>query len=168
MLLTHIRLFFCIDEIFIGNYYLCDNGYANTEGFLTPYRSVRYHLKEWGPENSIPQNAEELFNMRHSKARNVIERAFGIMKMRWGILRSASYYPIEVQIRIITACFLLHNFIRSEMENDPIEQIFNEVGADTVDEENHVEIEYIDNVESSAAWNFQRDFIANTMWNARL
>ncbi|KAL0400320.1 UNVERIFIED_CONTAM: hypothetical protein Sradi_2375300 [Sesamum radiatum] len=29
-----------------GNYYLCDNGYGNVEGFLTPYRGVRYHLKE--------------------------------------------------------------------------------------------------------------------------
>ncbi|KAL8480228.1 hypothetical protein ACS0TY_026957 [Phlomoides rotata] len=31
----------------IGNYYLCDNGYPNCEGFLTPYKGVRYHLSEW-------------------------------------------------------------------------------------------------------------------------
>ncbi|KAL2240875.1 UNVERIFIED_CONTAM: hypothetical protein Sindi_0728700 [Sesamum indicum] len=30
-----------------GNYYLCDNGYVYAEGFLTPYRGVRYHLREW-------------------------------------------------------------------------------------------------------------------------
>ncbi|KAL0396244.1 UNVERIFIED_CONTAM: hypothetical protein Scaly_0072800 [Sesamum calycinum] len=30
-----------------GKYYLFDNGYSNVEGFLTPYRGVRYHLKEW-------------------------------------------------------------------------------------------------------------------------
>ncbi|KAL8521243.1 hypothetical protein ACS0TY_011689 [Phlomoides rotata] len=30
-----------------GNYYLCDNGYPNCEGFLTPYKGVRYHLSEW-------------------------------------------------------------------------------------------------------------------------
>ncbi|KAL8456423.1 hypothetical protein ACS0TY_034580 [Phlomoides rotata] len=30
-----------------GNYYLCDNGYPNCEGFLTPYKGVRYHLNEW-------------------------------------------------------------------------------------------------------------------------
>ncbi|KAL0314935.1 UNVERIFIED_CONTAM: hypothetical protein Sangu_2337900 [Sesamum angustifolium] len=29
-----------------GNYYLCDNGYTNADGFLTPYRGVRYHLNE--------------------------------------------------------------------------------------------------------------------------
>ncbi|KAL8497843.1 hypothetical protein ACS0TY_021259 [Phlomoides rotata] len=30
-----------------GNYYLADNGYPNCEGFLTPYKGVRYHLSEW-------------------------------------------------------------------------------------------------------------------------
>ncbi|KAK4409521.1 hypothetical protein Sango_0025100 [Sesamum angolense] len=27
-----------------GNYYLVDSGYNNHEGFLSPYRGVRYHL----------------------------------------------------------------------------------------------------------------------------
>ncbi|XP_057807933.1 uncharacterized protein LOC131022463 [Salvia miltiorrhiza] len=80
----------------MGNYYLADNGYANCEGFLTPFKGVRYHLKEWGPLAARPQNKEELFNLRHSKARNVIERTFGILKMRWGILRSNTFYPINI------------------------------------------------------------------------
>ncbi|XP_057774824.1 uncharacterized protein LOC130993805 [Salvia miltiorrhiza] len=107
-----------------GFYYLCDNGYANSEGFLTPFKGVRYHLKEWGPNSGRPQNKEELFNLRHSKARNVIERAFGILKMRWGILRSTTFYPIKIQNRLIMAAFLINNFIRSEMAIDPIEQQF--------------------------------------------
>ena len=106
-----------------GNYYLCDNGYANSEGFLTPYKGFRYHFKEWGPATERPQNAAESFNMRHTRARNVIERAFAVLKMRWGILRSASFYPIKVQIRMIMACFLLHNYIRSVMSVDPIEAL---------------------------------------------
>ncbi|CAI8596855.1 unnamed protein product [Vicia faba] len=28
-----------------GYYYLCDDAYMNREGFLTPYRGQRYHLK---------------------------------------------------------------------------------------------------------------------------
>ncbi|XP_047953066.1 putative nuclease HARBI1 [Salvia hispanica] len=102
-------------------YYLCDNAYANSEGFLTPYKGVRYHLKEWGPNAHVPQNLEEIFNMRHTKAHNVIERAFAVLKMRWGILRSPSFYPLQVQVRLITCCFILHNFIRREMDDDPIE-----------------------------------------------
>ncbi|KAL1544645.1 hypothetical protein AAHA92_21467 [Salvia divinorum] len=42
-----------------GTYFLCDNGYANCEGFLTPYKNVRYHLKEWGVGTQRPQNALE-------------------------------------------------------------------------------------------------------------
>ncbi|KAL1567733.1 protein ANTAGONIST OF LIKE HETEROCHROMATIN PROTEIN 1-like [Salvia divinorum] len=106
-----------------GNYFLCDNGYANSEGFLTPYKGVRYHLKEWGVGAQRPQNAHELFNLRHTKARNIIERAFDVLKMRWGVLRSATFYPIRIQIRMIMACFLLHNFIRMEMPIDPLDRV---------------------------------------------
>lgn len=31
-----------------GHYYLGDGGYALSKCVLTPYRGVRYHLKEWG------------------------------------------------------------------------------------------------------------------------
>ncbi|KAL0405424.1 UNVERIFIED_CONTAM: hypothetical protein Slati_3856300 [Sesamum latifolium] len=56
------------------NYYLCDNGYSNAEGFLTPYRGVRYHLREWDRGAGGPQNCKEYFNLKHSSARNVIEQ----------------------------------------------------------------------------------------------
>ncbi|XP_057766724.1 uncharacterized protein LOC130987124 [Salvia miltiorrhiza] len=146
-----------------GNYYLCDNGYANSEGFLTPYKGVRYHLKEWGPTNARPQNKEEIFNLKHSKARNVIERAFGVMKMRWGVLRSTTFYPIKIQNRLIMACFLINNFIRSEMAVDPIEQQYDLLNGEVqaiADGE-----ELVDTVESSPEWNAARDNIAQGMWN---
>ncbi|KAH6763061.1 hypothetical protein C2S52_020494 [Perilla frutescens var. hirtella] len=147
-----------------GHYYLCDNGYANSEGFLTPYKGVRYHLKEWGPTNARPQNKEELFNLKHSKAQNVIERAFGIMKMRWGILRSTTYYPIKIQNKLMMCCFLLNNLIRSQMNIDSIEQHFdilvNDEGA--LGENGD---EFVDTVESSPEWNATRDHIADGMWN---
>ncbi|KAL8528287.1 hypothetical protein ACS0TY_005914 [Phlomoides rotata] len=41
-----------------GNYYLCDNGYPNCEGFLTLYKGVRYHLSEWN--NRRPQNFQAI------------------------------------------------------------------------------------------------------------
>lgn len=50
------------------------------------------------------------------------ERVFVVVKLRWGILRSASYYPIRTHIRLILCYILLHNFIREEMSVDPIEQ----------------------------------------------
>ena len=41
-------------------------------GLITPYRGVRYHLKEYGRRG--PENEKELFNLRHASLRNEIER----------------------------------------------------------------------------------------------
>ncbi|EOY03040.1 Uncharacterized protein TCM_017450 [Theobroma cacao] len=65
-----------------GFFYLRDVGDTNGEEFLTPYRGQRYHLNEWR-QNRTPRSKEELFNYKHSGARNVIERCFGFLKMRW-------------------------------------------------------------------------------------
>ncbi|PPE01605.1 hypothetical protein GOBAR_DD01392 [Gossypium barbadense] len=101
-------------------YYLVDAGYTNCDGFLAPFRGQRYHLNEWchGYQPSSPQ---EFFNMKHASARNVIERCFGLLKLRWGIFRSPLFYPVMVHNRMIIACCLLHNFIRTHMSIDPIE-----------------------------------------------
>lgn len=147
-----------------GNYYLCDNGYTNGEGFLAPYRGVRYHLRDWGEGTFVPQNKEEFFNMKHSRARNVIERSFGLLKGRWGILRSASFYPIKVQNRIILACCLIHNFIRDAMTIDPLENEIPESGGHPLEDSIDV-VESIDVIESSQQWTSWRDNLALSMFN---
>ncbi|PPD67499.1 hypothetical protein GOBAR_DD35629 [Gossypium barbadense] len=76
-----------------GYYYLVDAGYTNCEGFLAPFRGQRYHLNEWH-QGYQPSSPQEFFNMKHASAHNVIERCFGLLKLRWGILRSPSFYPI--------------------------------------------------------------------------
>ena len=75
-----------------------DAGYTNGPGFLSPFRSTRYHLKEWVSSQQQPQNEKELYNLRHSRARNVVERAFGLLKKKWAILRSCSFFDIEDQV----------------------------------------------------------------------
>ncbi|MED6133416.1 hypothetical protein PIB30_116666 [Stylosanthes scabra] len=118
-----------------GNYYLVDAGYTNGPGFLAPYRGTRYHLKEWGHGARAPQTYQEYFNRKHSSARNVIERCFGLLKKRWAILRSPSFYPIKTQSQIIIACCLLQNFIRLTMDVDPEEDTtFLESFVPTADE----------------------------------
>ncbi|KAL8478451.1 hypothetical protein ACS0TY_030372 [Phlomoides rotata] len=42
--------------------------------------------------------------------------SFGILKARWGILRSNSYYPIKTLNRFILGWCMLHNFIRANMD----------------------------------------------------
>jgi hypothetical protein len=65
-----------------------------------------------------PANKEELFNLRHASARNVIERIFGVMKRRFHILVNPPEYSMDIQARIPPALCALHNFIR---HSDPTE-----------------------------------------------
>ncbi|KAG5010861.1 hypothetical protein JHK87_019376 [Glycine soja] len=75
-----------------------------------------YVLPGW--ERSVG-DSQELFNFHHASARNAVERSFGILKeKRWNILRTPSSFDIKTQIRIINACFVLHNLIRDEKQID--------------------------------------------------
>ncbi|CAA0833609.1 Unknown protein [Striga hermonthica] len=149
-----------------GNYYLCDGGYTNGPGFLAPFRGVRYHLHEFGEGPRAPRNPRELFNLRHARARNMIERAFGVLKMRWAVLRSKTFFDIVTQNRVILACCLLQNFIRSTMNNDPME------GDDVVFEmESNMEEpipppnDYVEVVEPTNEWTTWRETLAISMFN---
>jgi hypothetical protein len=88
-----------------------DAGYANTTQLLAPYRGTRYHLQEQGRTNQKPRNYKDLFNLRHAQLRNHIERAIGILKKRFSILRIGSHYPVNQQVDISVVCCVVHNFI---------------------------------------------------------
>ncbi|XP_052490834.1 protein ALP1-like [Gossypium raimondii] len=88
-----------------GCYYLVDAGYTNCEGFLAPFRGQRYHLNEWH-QGYQPSSPEEFFNMKHASARNVIERCFGLLKLRWGILMSPLFYPTSISFVVLSRCGL--------------------------------------------------------------
>lgn len=141
-----------------------DAGYTNCEGFLAPFRGQRYHLNDWS-EGRRPNTPEEFFNMKHSSARNVIERLFGSIKNRWAILRSPSYYPIKIQNRIIMACCLLHNFIKQEMGDHEIE-----ANDDSDDQDGGFDVddqeELVSTVEPSDEWNNFRQNIAISSFNS--
>lgn len=98
--------------------------------------------------------------MKNSKARNVIERSFGILKSRWAILQSHSYYPIDTQNKIIMACILLHNFIRTEMLVDPVAEQVHDVSNSQKSS-----TDFIDTIESSQQWVNWRDELAMNMFN---
>ncbi|XP_078169485.1 uncharacterized protein LOC144563892 [Carex rostrata] len=105
-----------------GRYYLADAGYANTGRFLRPFRGHMYHLSQFQQvaRSSRYRSAENLFNHRHAQLRNVIERAFGVVKNRFKILRIMHPYKFKKQCLVVLACFILHNFIiiQNELQND--------------------------------------------------
>ncbi|KAK2634306.1 hypothetical protein Ddye_029098 [Dipteronia dyeriana] len=148
-----------------GNYYLANARYTNGQGFLAPYRGTRYHLQEWEDFDRAPRNHEEYFNMKHSQARNIIERCFGLLKKRWAILRSPSFYPIRFQGRMIIACALLHNFIRMYMDVDPEEYTPITLDELPIGEDIPDELESIDVVEASDEWSQWRDDLAGEMFD---
>jgi DDE superfamily endonuclease len=164
-----------------GKYYLADAGYPSCSELLVPYRGIRYHLAEWGraslryalyyfPTRYLlhrhyrPVNKEELFNLRHASARNVIERIFGVLKRRFRILLLGPEYSLDIQARIPTALCAIHNFIR---EHDLDE----ETSLGDVDDSDHNDDDGNNNLTGAAnaapeedEVSARRDAIALEMW----
>ncbi|XP_076958315.1 uncharacterized protein LOC143634008 [Bidens hawaiensis] len=128
---------------------------------MTPYRGVRYHLKEYSTR--APQNAKEFFNLRDASLHNAIERAFGVLKKRFPIIRSITkpFYSCETQSDIFLACCILHNFLLEEdrdkdLEDDVIQEVLD--GPQEEERRNTRDI-----CEGSAKYE-QQNSIATNMW----
>jgi hypothetical protein len=66
-----------------------------------------------------PENTKELFNLRHSSLRNVIEYIFGVLKRQWQILGGKSCeYSIDIQIDLFCTLIRLYNFRKQCGEED--------------------------------------------------
>ncbi|KAK9076682.1 hypothetical protein SSX86_005016 [Deinandra increscens subsp. villosa] len=118
-------------------YYLCDAAYTNTRGFMAPYRNTRYWLADFRRQRALTK--EEKFNHTHAQLRNVIERAYGVLKARFPILKQMAPYPFPIQRDIVIACFAIHNFIRKWNIHDQLFMEYDEetLFADSQDEETH-------------------------------
>jgi hypothetical protein len=116
-----------------------------------------------------PVNKEELFNLRHASARNVVERIFGILKRRFRILIIPPEYDMGIQARIPAALCALHNFIRhhdpsdiedySETDNIPGSHANTAIGD--------LATRAINGAERDRA-HLKRDQIAKEMWDSYL
>lgn len=69
-----------------------------------------YLLRPYPGKNIVEENA--IFNYRLSRARRVIENAFGIMVARWRIFRSPIHAKVETVEKITKAAVCLHNYLR--------------------------------------------------------
>lgn len=116
-----------------------------------------------------PQNKEELFNLRHAQAQNVIEGIFGVLKRWFRILLIGPEYHPHIQARIVAALCAIHNFIRIydaqegplPDEHDPEHLNYtSHAGDTTVDQmggaEHGVELDVVQ----------RRNSVAEAMWNA--
>ncbi|PKA48339.1 hypothetical protein AXF42_Ash020431 [Apostasia shenzhenica] len=95
-----------------GKFYLVDSGYANTSKFIAPHKGHRYHIGLFkNPASRHYKCPEELYNHRHASLRNVVERTFGILKLRFKLLAKMQSYPFAIQVKIVIACCVLHNIM---------------------------------------------------------
>ncbi|KOB70091.1 putative nuclease HARBI1 [Operophtera brumata] len=76
-----------------------DAGYPLREHLMTPV------------ENAVEDSPEGRYNIKHKRARNLVERAFGVLKSRWRCLLAARemHYAPRTAGRITIACAVLHN-----------------------------------------------------------
>ncbi|XP_076889545.1 uncharacterized protein LOC143540337 [Bidens hawaiensis] len=129
---------------------------------MTPYRGVRYHLKEYSTR--APQNAKELFSLRHASLRNAIERASGVLKKSFPIIRSTSepLYYCETQSDIFLSCCILNNFLLEEdRDRDLEDEVKQEVLHGPQEEEGHNARNVHD---GSTEYEQLRNSIATNMW----
>ena len=97
---------------------------------MAPYRGIWYHLKEQRQANLKPNNAKELFNLRHASLRNVIEHIFGVVKQKFKILGIGAEYSTDTQIHLVLGLLGLYNFICLHEDIENKDQEANEILED--------------------------------------
>lgn len=116
-----------------------------------------------------PANKEELFNLQHVQARNVIECIFGVLKRRFRILIIPPEYSVKVQAQIPSALCAIHNFIQiydpkedelPDLRHPEYSNSIPNPGDNGVQQINYGEDDVLDDVA------VRRDKIAQDMWDS--
>ncbi|XP_011865182.1 PREDICTED: uncharacterized protein LOC105560570, partial [Vollenhovia emeryi] len=117
-----------------GTSYKMPHFFVGDEAF--PLRSdlMRPYSKK-----SIKSDTERIFNYRLSRARRIIENAFGILSSRWRVLHTCIRMKVESVEKIVLATTCLHNFMmmREDREDErklycPTTYIDNENGSNGI------------------------------------
>ena len=84
---------------------MVDVGYPNWPGYLSPDKCTRYHVEQYqnGPP---PRGMKETFNHAHAKVRNVIERSFEVLKMKFRILLNMPCFPEDKKRELLLFVWL--------------------------------------------------------------
>ncbi|XP_067652981.1 uncharacterized protein [Haliotis asinina] len=74
---------------------------------------LKRHIMRPYPGKDLPET-KRIFNYRLSRARRVVENAFGILANRWRIFHRKSNMKVESVKKITLASCVLHNFVLKE------------------------------------------------------
>jgi len=75
------------------------------------FKATRVLMKPWGQRTS---KQKKIFNYRLSRARRVVENAFGILSNKFQVLQSEIILPVETVEQITLTYCSLHNFVKSK------------------------------------------------------
>nr|CAI5850163.1 unnamed protein product [Callosobruchus analis] len=78
-----------------------DDAFALTINFMKPYAG-----------QLLSQSPERVFNYRFSRARRIVENAFGIMASVFRVFRKPMQLKVDNVEKITKACVYLHNYLR--------------------------------------------------------
>ncbi|XP_045480933.1 putative nuclease HARBI1 [Harmonia axyridis] len=101
-----------LNYVFIG-----DEAFALTENVIKPYTA--YNL----------DHDKRIFNYRLSRARRVVENAFGMLGSRFKIFHREINLSLEKLDKVILGCCVLHNFLRRNCGKETytaVEMIYSE------------------------------------------
>ena len=89
-------------------------------------------------------NREKVFNYRLSRARRIIECAFGTLTKKWRVLESPLAWKVEHSETIVMALICMHNFIiTNELEMNPNQRQYLDDDEDETDnDENNIDNDY--------------------------
>ncbi|XP_072379282.1 inhibitor of growth protein 3 isoform X1 [Diabrotica undecimpunctata] len=128
-----------LNFVFVG-----DDAFALNEHLLKPY-----------PNKNL-NNERRIFNYRLSRARNVVENAFGILANRFRILHTEINMKPEKIDLVVMACCVLHNFLRRNAKAvymPPSSTDIEDLNSGTVINENWREGYSMDGLQTSASRN---------------
>ena len=112
-------------------------------------------MREFTTAGQAPEDKKELFNLRHSSIRNVVERTFGVYKRRWRIFDRPHEFKLPDQIRLVYALVMVHNFINTHYEVGDDFESFEPVDSELLEEDNNTIAEVEDG---------RRERIATLLW----
>ena len=121
-------------------------------------------MSECGSRN-YPTNAKELFNLRHSSLRVIVERAFGALKNRFRVLDNKPFHTYKTQVKLVLAYYILHNWIIRFGMDEVVPEEEGFLGNQPEGDETQAVGDMLS--QDSIGMSNRRDGIYNDMWAGR-
>lgn len=84
------------------------------------------------PGRGCSQN-QQIYNYRLSRARRIVENAFGILAARWRVFHTKLAVGPELATSIVKSSCVLHNFLQGQSTPGQVTRLLNEIANEHID-----------------------------------